>query len=166
MDKEKIISLIALRKALDDIGIYPAAISGSNGYEKRTEYMDGYNACSMELTQKWGKISDFITQLPADVRDDIINFIIKDKIQISVGKDTINFWINCNDLFAWACADGEDFELSDLEDFKKAFKDSPDNGDILWCCRKRKMRPQGPCYKYFSKEEKKLFDAAGPKRKD
>jgi hypothetical protein len=42
-----------LKDALDevtDIGIYPeSVIGGDNGYEKRTEYMEGWNDCQKEV---------------------------------------------------------------------------------------------------------------------
>jgi hypothetical protein len=37
---------------------------------------------------------------------------------------------------------------------------------LLWCCRKRAMRPQAAYYKYYPESEWALFDAAGPERDD
>ena len=34
----------------------------------------------------------------------------------------------------------------------------------LFCCRVRKMRPQGAYYKYIDKEVWHIFDEAGPER--
>jgi len=70
---------------------------------------------------------------------------------------------NCNDLFFWATSDLEKIALSDIPDIKTAITDSPDNGLILWCCRKRKMRPQTPYYGHLKGEEH-LFDACGDER--
>lgn len=95
--------------------------------------------------------------------------------------------INCNDLFAWGCADGE-FILEDgidlledtfdeLKEMRKKYpifvndKWNEDNfnksqsiikyADLLWCARYRKMRPQLAYYKSFPDELKPLFDACG-----
>lgn len=55
-----------LRLALDaatDVGVYPAAvIGGDNPYDKRTEYMEGWNAATTEALHeacKWIKTGDW-----------------------------------------------------------------------------------------------------------
>jgi len=35
---------------------------------------------------------------------------------------------------------------------------------LLYCARKRKMRPQGAMYEYLNKENWPLFDECGPVR--
>lgn len=76
----------------------------------------------------------------------------------------VSFFINCNDLFWWGTADVEPLTAADLEAFDQSMKDSPTSGAELYCARRRKMRPQGACYKHFAKEEWPLFDACGPRR--
>ena len=64
---ERLTEVVArLRLALDaatDVGVYPAAvIGGDNPYDKRTEYMEGWNAASMEAlheAHKWIKTGDW-----------------------------------------------------------------------------------------------------------
>ncbi len=80
------------------------------------------------------------------------------------------FFINCNDLFAWACSDCEEVTAADIDDLDQAYKDADAaekifHGGLLWVCRKRKMRPQGAFYKYFNEKESALFDACGEPRK-
>lgn len=76
----------------------------------------------------------------------------------------LEFYVHCNDFFAWACADCEHVNgKEDLELLKECFKDSEYHGVLLYCAKKRKMRPQGAYYKYLKKDEK-LFDACGPER--
>jgi hypothetical protein len=168
LDRKKILSLLALSAAVEDMGVYPQAVSGGpKPYEKRTDYMEGWNAHGTELIEKWVNISTWLNALPPEHKHDIEEFLLNEKLSISVedaGK--IRLLVNCSDLFFWASCDAEEFVFEDLADFKRAFEESPEHGDILWCCRKRGMRPQRPYYKHFGKEEALLFDAAGPERKD
>jgi hypothetical protein len=83
---------------------------------------------------------------------------------------TIVFYINCNDLFAWACGDAEDIEPADLPELERAITDckAADKcagayGPELFVCRKRQMRPQGAAYPKC-KALWPLFDAAGQER--
>ena len=78
---------------------------------------------------------------------------------------------NCNDLFFWACADAEDITPADLPALEQAIKDCEAvkphysaYAGTIWACRKRKMRPQNPCYSSYPKELWPLLDAAGPER--
>ena len=61
-------------------------------------------------------------------------------------------FVNCNDFFYWATADGEEIEPEDIDDLialsKKYSKHDPANpqgtsyqGELLWCCKKRNLRP-------------------------
>lgn len=79
--------------------------------------------------------------------------------------EDLNFYINCNDLFFWGCADSEDLTEADFDLLKQAYEDSDTMaGTLLYCCRKRNMRPQGAYYKYIEEEYWHLFDACGPER--
>lgn len=165
--REKALEGIIAEKAHEDMGVYCQLVTGgSRPYKKRTPYMEGWNAYSSEYWKKVGVFQKWLDEIPAESKPDVEDFLIKDKIQLHLSGDTVGMSINCNDLFWWACADGEDFELSDLPEFKKAFDESSKNGERLWCCRKRGMRPLKPYYKYFDESEKALFDAAGPERTD
>ena len=158
IDEEKALKHFTYYLAHKDRGIYPQSIDGV----KRTEWQDGWNAAIMKGTKKAIKISEWLKGLP----EEVFELIVDETLYVCIG-DEPELFINCNDLFFWACSDAEEFDfLLDLSDLKKALEESPEHGDILWVCRKRKMRPQKPYYKYFNKKEKKLFNACGPKRKD
>jgi hypothetical protein len=80
---------------------------------------------------------------------------------------------NCSDVFYWACADAEFIEPGDYADLlqaidecRAAYEFGSHYGDMLWSCRKRKMRPQGPYYRNIPVELWPLFNAAGPERTD
>jgi hypothetical protein len=72
--------------------------------------------------------------------------------------------VNCNDLFYWACGDAESIQIDDVPLFKQSLEDSEFMGPLLYCARKRKMRPQGAYYESFFPEDVPLFNATGPKR--
>jgi len=76
--------------------------------------------------------------------------------------------INCNDFFFWGCGDAEDIDEESLPMLHKAVEDC--NGDVetgalLYCARRRNMRPQGACYSMILKELWPLFDSCGEERK-
>ena len=152
---------IAIALAVDDIGIYPKSrIDESGKKHERTEWQNGWNKCLLSISLKAARIEDELGKLP----ERIIDLIRQDTLRVSIRDDKLKLWVLCNDLFWWGAADGEDFELSNLPDLEKALEDAPEHGDILWCCRKRGMRPQKPYYKYFTATEAALFDACGPER--
>lgn len=84
----------------------------------------------------------------------------------------LTVWINCNDLFWWGTADNEPLTPETMPELREAIFDvrhimnNAWHSDELYCCRMRKMRPQGPCYKHIPKELWPLFDACGPERVD
>lgn len=91
-----------------------------------------------------------------------------------VKGDKIEFMVNCNDLFYWACADVEPLTESDLPLLKSCKDDLEKCQDSfiavcytgsLYCSRKRGMRPQQPFYKQVKMPDvEALFNAAGPER--
>jgi hypothetical protein len=119
-----------------------------------------------DVIEKSYNVLEWLHALLPEFRIDVGDYLLLDKLRIREKDGTFSLWVLCNDLFAWACADGEDFDLSDMPEFRRAMDQSPEHGELLWCCRKRGMRPQGPYYKRFSEAEKALFDAAGPERKE
>jgi hypothetical protein len=160
MNNEDLIYQWALSVAFDNMGIYCASCNG----EKRSEWQDGWNAYGTELLQKLIKIENWYRDIPDNYKDFIKDNLFNETLFFSMDKDKFNLLVNCNDLFYWACADSEPIKIEELQELIDCFKESIKHGDLLWVCRKRKMRPQAPYYDYFSEEEKVLFDACGPKR--
>lgn len=83
---------------------------------------------------------------------------------------TAQFYVNCNDVFFWGCADYEHLTSDTLPLLQKAIRDCEKAksvgrvyGSMLYCARQRKMRPQGAAYPIF-KELWSLFDACGDER--
>lgn len=94
----------------------------------------------------------------------------------------ITLMVNCNDLFFWGCSDCEEITRENLPMLETTFAElkamNKKDGEFykethlerctpeVFCCRARKMRPQGACYdeKYYPKAIWPLFDSAGPER--
>lgn len=85
------------------------------------------------------------------------------------GYAPATFWIMCNDVFAWGCADAEPLTPDSLPDLEQALRDEAavtgNNiyGDDLYCARRRGRRPQGAAYPN-DRRLWPLFDACGPER--
>jgi len=81
----------------------------------------------------------------------------------------VAFFVNCNDLFFWGTSDAEDVTPENIHLLKKSFDDVEaidefsQLGGELFCCRSRKMRPQGAAYPKDAKLWP-LFDKCGPDR--
>lgn len=81
------------------------------------------------------------------------------------------FFVKCNDLFVWACADCEPLTPENLANFEKAHVDASAAGDVDWgpslfCARVRKERPQGAAYPKGDDKAgiRALLNACGPER--
>ncbi len=61
-------------------------------------------------------------------------------------KKTTSLNVNCNDVFAWGCADGEEVYYDELEDLYNHWEKDPEWGSTVWCCKKRNELPQKPVY--------------------
>jgi hypothetical protein len=112
-----------------------------------------------------------MTELAPWVADLLRLVALKDRADCLFWTSDLNFAINCNDIFAWACADCEPVESGkDVLALEQAFNDAgEEDGPILYCCRRRKMRPQGAVYKegnveHIARANWPLFDACGPVR--
>lgn len=66
-------------------------------------------------------------------------------------KDCITVHVNCNDVFAWGCADAEDITFSELEDLYNMYKKDNSWGAAAWCIKKRKQMPQKPVQDLMNK---------------
>jgi hypothetical protein len=78
-------------------------------------------------------------------------------------------WVN--DVFLWGADDHEPITPETLPDLEKAFaevraieKDDDYQAVVLWCARKRGIRPQGAHYQHLRPSLTSLLDACGPLR--
>lgn len=80
-------------------------------------------------------------------------------------NDEVSFHIICNDLFWSSTADAEEIKEEDIELLKSSINDAGfEDGLLLYCARKRGMRPQGAMYKHLNKKNYKFFDECGSRR--
>ena len=69
-------------------------------------------------------------------------------------SENLDFAVLCNDAFWWGTADAEAITPKTLPELEQALIDGgTDDGMILYCARRRKLRPQGAMYKYIKKPE-------------
>ena len=64
----------------------------------------------------------------------------------------IGVFVNCNDLFYWACADGESLDDSDVEYLYRCYLTNNNWGGSIWACKKRNLQPQVPMKKDMIKD--------------
>jgi hypothetical protein len=57
---------------------------------------------------------------------------------------TVVLYVNCNDVFAWGCADAENLPFEEIGNLYKMHVASPGWGSVKWCCKQRKQKPQKP----------------------
>jgi hypothetical protein len=65
---------------------------------------------------------------------------------------TVVLYVNCNDIFAWGCADSETLHLAEIGDLYKRYKADPVWGVAKWCCIRRKQQPQPPVKESMKKD--------------
>lgn len=51
-------------------------------------------------------------------------------------------FVECSDVFAWGCADGELCEFSDIPEVFSFWEKDPEYGHYVWCCKRRNQEPQ------------------------
>lgn len=66
--------------------------------------------------------------------------------------NTISLSVNCNDIFAWACADAEPITCEELPQLYLEHAKNPSWGAIKWCAKKRNIQPQSPVIRDMKKE--------------
>lgn len=52
--------------------------------------------------------------------------------------------VNCNDVFAWGCADSETLPYDQIKTLYQMWKKDPEWGPAVWCMIQRKFMPQKP----------------------
>lgn len=93
-----------------------------------------------------------------EIEDKLAHLLLKHVISCSDGwwKNDEKGWgghvtlhVNCNDVFAWGCADSEDIISSEISELYEMWKKDNDWGPAVWCIKKRKQMPQKPVEKYI-----------------
>lgn len=146
--------------AHDSIGIYPAEFTKDGLTTKRTEWQEGWNACSRQILDNVIAMEQWFSDLDDNKRALLEK--VGDYLHVNFENGEVECFINCNDFFFWGCSDCE--QLDDWDLLEQSLNDAGDDGCLLYCARKRKMRPQGAFYKYLKPENHHWFDACGKKR--
>lgn len=163
IDKNRLIALLSHQLAAENADIYCASVQQGDGLiTKRTPWEDGWNASNIAASKNTSTIKCYLNTLS----NEVIRLILEDKLRVSVEGDVCNLCVDSSSLFGWGYSDTDDVEIEDLPDLIKAYEESPIYGGILWVCRKAKMRPQKPYYKYFNAKEIKLFNACGSEKEN
>ena len=63
-----------------------------------------------------------------------------------------SLYVNCNDVFVWACADGEPLSILDIPVLFEEYEKDPRWGSTKWVCKKRNEKPQVPIEKMMKDE--------------
>ena len=116
---------------LDHIGIYPAAVhGGDHPYNERDDYKNGWNAAVMEIS---GKIANAVDTLREEGIDK------HEKVLIDAGIldfDGDEYYINFNDVWAWALSDGETLRKEEIEQVYDLFWRYGWCGVLYWASKR------------------------------
>lgn len=161
-------ALDALVWELAEVGVYPEKVIGGNHpYEKRSDWQEGWNACSGAQLENRSRIEEWLEALPVEHKTAIEELLLSERLGLHVDDAGINLYVNCSDTFYWGCADAERIAFEELDALSDCYVASPVHGGELWAARKRGMRPQTASYREcYQVGEWHLFDAAGPVRTD
>jgi hypothetical protein len=111
----------------------------------------------------------------ADVLEVFARADIRDGLLWSAWNDSevISFSANCSDIFHWGTADAEEILPEDIPLLQACLEDLESVDKAYWlaelfAARKRGMRPQGPVFDRYIKDEphRRFFLDCGPERTD
>lgn len=102
-----------------------------DGKEKEIEYFDEEEAISQLLHD--GVL--FANSFP------FVYKINKEGDQRWEGP-TITLFVNANDVFCWACAEGQDIKCGEVRALYEAHIANEKWGSVMWCAKKRGLKPQ------------------------
>jgi len=149
----------------ETMGIYPASSIINGVSTKRSDYGNGWNASAMEepldknASEQWIKgyqdqqaegerrkklCREWINNLAENLKNPILEFLETGDLNLYFKDSKVYMYVNCNDIFYWACADSEKIQFEEIPDLIK-------DGPILWCCKKRNLGPQTPVVDYLKK---------------
>jgi hypothetical protein len=140
-----LLAIKAVEDALEQIGIYPQAVTKNYGTDKeetipRTTWQDGWNACVMEHIDK---IYNQLEKLKEGVDK---NFALLSLIDAGWAEGD-KYILNMNDTFHYACADAEEVTKEEAKEVVELFKQHGWKGIDYWVAKKRGYDPEIPRYK-------------------
>lgn len=110
-----------------------------------------------EYVDKWGSVNECFEEeyaLAIFLMLDIVftNTYWWEKSWDEKARSITGLFVNCNDVFMWACAESEDLLFSEIKDLYEHFLLDRNTGSVVWCIKKRKMMPQKPFYDEIQKK--------------
>lgn len=121
-------------------GIYPAAVND----KKRTEWQDGWNAASMDQTEK-ACIFESTVEASREYWKAGLYLILQDVAFVRIEKEEpIKLYINCGDTFAYACADAELVPVTEWHTLARLHDDYGYDGLVAWIADRRCEEPIKP----------------------
>lgn len=103
---------------------------------------------------------------PQDFTTEVLKFFADNDIrEYLFWTQDLRFFVLCNDLFHWGSSDMEPLTKENLPELVRACQEAGDDGPLLFCARRRGMRPQAAMYQHLDEKNWPLFDTAGPDRK-
>lgn len=83
-------------------------------------------------------------------------------------NNELEFYIKCSDVFCWGTADLEKITEDNIDLLEDSLNEHEIYGDVLFCARVRKKRPQGAFYRELKEENDneliKKLNECGPER--
>lgn len=103
------------------------------------------------LTKEWHRLRDLCLTQYSQLQDwtpeqyEAIKYLVDKNHLFNPVADDLEppvLLLNMNDMFAWACADGEEITPQEAIEVADAVKQIGSYGDLLWTCKKRGGEPQ------------------------
>lgn len=134
----------AVKEAIEwTTGIYPMGGVDKDTINKGSnDYKAGWNDANRDRTQRFIRVRKWLLDLPEPKQTQVSELLIEDKISLHIEDSKIELYVNCNDVFAWGCADDELLPDSEISKYVEMSKTSW--GSIKWVCQHREEKPQYP----------------------
>lgn len=139
---KNIIDALLLNAFLDSQGIYPQTIIDKDGNRKeRTTWQDGWNACHIQIRNNVCVYDKWLENLSPQEQEDCTELLVQDIIKLSVRNNLVQIWLLMNDIFEFACADGEDISPNDFGNILAIYRRYGWDGLVAWVVIKRNTQP-------------------------
>jgi len=140
MNEENLGNLF-LAKALDSMGMYPQATISGDVRTERTPWQEGWNEALMKLTNRWVAIGEWYKTINESIKPILAECLLKDIMFLHVEENKISILVNVGDTFAYAYADAEEVDITEVQTVKDIYDRFSWDGVIAWAARKRKETP-------------------------
>lgn len=109
------------------------------GDGKSKEYDQGWRDCYMKILDNYTILDKWYSNLTESQQDAWI--VLRDECLITVEASKVHISLNMSDVFGYACADCEDFEISEIEELANLYKTFGFSGLKAWAGYKRGLKP-------------------------